>query len=198
MSEKLHEQISALVDNEINDPELLIRQICRDTELQERWRRHHVVHDVLSNQLSTTPVDLSHRISQALESEPEHHSNNALAKISKPPSRTRYVMKQVAGLAIAATVSAVAVISVQQNSNPSSIPAQDVAVLNSNTTVAQAQVRFVNESQKLDDKVQSKLSNYLVNHNEYSITSNMQGVLPYTRVVAITSQHVVVRNIDEK
>lgn len=197
MSEKLHEQISALVDNEINDPEFLIRQICKDTDLQERWRRHHVVHDVLSNQLNSTTVDLSFRISQALESEPEHHSNISLAKISKP-SRTRYVMKQVAGLALAATVSAVAVISVQQQSNSPSIPAQEVAGLSSNNTIAQTQVRFVNESQKLDNKVQSKLSNYLVNHNEYSITSNMQGVLPYTRVVTTTDQRIVVRSIDEK
>jgi len=197
MSEKLHEQISALVDNEVTDPELLIRQICKDTDLQERWRRHHVVHDVLNNQLSTTPVDLSQRISQAIDSEPVHHSNVSLTRVSQP-SRARYIMKQVSGLAIAATVSAIAVISVQQTSISSSGSSQEVAGLNGNTTVAQAQVRFVNEPQKLDNKVQSKLSNYLVNHNEYSITSNMQGVLPYTRVVTTTDQRVVVRSINEK
>ena len=195
MSEKLHEQISAFVDNEVNDPELLIRQICKDSELQERWYRYHLMHDVMTNQASAPKIDLSKRISDALEDEPEIHT--IIPKKSKP-SRVGYIMKQAAGLGIAATVSALAVITVQQQSTDSPLAVQEVAANTSKVPVTQAQVRFVNESSQMDNKVQSKLSNYLVNHNEYSITSNMQGVLPYTRVVTTPGQRVVVRSINDK
>ena len=110
MSEKLHEQISALVDNEVHDPELLIRQICKDPGLEDRWHRYHLMHDVITSQASDPKINLSHRISQALEDEPELHT---VIKKTRP-SRMRHIMKQAAGLAIAATVSAVAVITVQE------------------------------------------------------------------------------------
>lgn len=195
MSEKLHEQISALVDNEIHDPELLIRQICKDSSLQERWHRYHIMHDVMTNQADDPKINITQRVSQALEDEPELHT---IIKTSRP-SRLKPVMKQAAGLAIAATVSAVAVITVQQQTSNTSSPSQEIAAAHPPVApVAHAQVRFVNEPVQLDQKVQSKLGNYLVNHNEYAITSNMQGVLPYTRVVTTPGQRVVVRSINEK
>jgi hypothetical protein len=46
--------------------------------------------------------------------------------------------------------------------------------------------------------VQSKLSSYLVNHNEYSVTAKMQGMLPYMRIVSVTPSERIVARTNEK
>jgi len=112
----------------------------------------------------------------------------------------------VGGLAIAATVSAVAVLTVQhaQDETPTT-PTEIAAVqpqLQAQTqlpSLPAAQVRYVTDTSGLDTAVQSKLSGYLVNHNEYSVTANMQGVLPYMRIVSETpGKRVVVRRANEQ
>jgi len=40
---------------------------------------------------------------------------------------------------------------------------------------------------KLDAAVESKLSGYLVNHNEFSTSTRVSGVMPYTRIVSFVS-----------
>ena len=42
------------------------------------------------------------------------------------------------------------------------------------------------DNSRLDSAVESKLSGYLVHHNEYSVTAKMQGALPYMRIVSVT------------
>jgi hypothetical protein len=43
------------------------------------------------------------------------------------------------------------------------------------------------------------LSGYLVNHNEYSVSGQMQGVLPYMRIVSETpGKRVIVRRANEQ
>ena len=115
-----------------------------------------------------------------------------------------FIMKQVGGLAIAATVSAVAVLTVQQTQDETSTTPTEIAAVQPQTqpqlqSQPSAQVRYVTDTSGLDTAVQSKLSGYLVNHNEYSVTGNMQGVLPYMRIVSETpGKVVVVRRANEQ
>lgn len=178
MSDILNEQLSAMVDDELDDLELLVGRLKKDTELKARWSRYHTIRDAMTDHITLASVDISGRVSQALESEPA-----ILAPVKhKRSKRVQFMAKQAVGLAIAATVSAVAVLTVQQYNKEEAAPTQ-VAV--KQPVTPSAPVRLVSDSQKLDSAVQSKLSNYLVNHNEYSASSNMQGVMPYMRIVGV-------------
>ncbi len=194
MSDKINEQLSALMDDELSSPDHLLQQISEDEALRARWHRYHLIRDIISEHAEVPAVDITARVSQALESEP-----TIFAPLHKTirTKRMKFVMKQAAGLAIAATVSAVAVITVQQqklDEQPATTAIAEAAV-----PQVRNQVRYVSETKKLDRAVQSKLSNYLVNHNEYSVTSKMQGVLPYMRIVTVTQgERVMVQNANEQ
>lgn len=206
MSDKMNEQLSALMDDELADRSELLGELGSNMALRAGWARYHLIRDVMTDHLPDQPyMDISARVSASLEQEPA-----IFAPLHKRrrPSRLRFMAKQVAGLAIAATVSAVAVLSVQQHGTADSpaaggLAATTPAAIPAPTTVtprqASAQVRYVTADNGLDQKTQSKLSGYLVNHNEYSVSANMQGLMPYMRIVSVTpGQRVVVRAADAK
>ena len=91
-------------------------------------------------------------------------------------------------------------ITVQQTQEETlTTPTEIAAVQPQTQPQPSAQVRYVSDTSGLDTAVQSKLSGYLVNHNEYSVSANMQGVLPYMRIVSETpGKKVVVRRVNEQ
>ena len=193
MTNKINEQLSTLVDGEQANQDAMLEQIAADPELKARWSRYHLIRDVVTGHIpEQQPLsDIASRVSQALEDEPAIlapvHKRKRIPKIP-------YIMKQVGGLAIAATVSAVAVITVQQTRQETSSPTE-MAAANPPAT----QVRYVSDTSGLDTAVQSKLDGYLVNHNEYSVSANMQGLLPYMRIVSETpGKKVIVRRVNEQ
>jgi len=179
----LNEELSAFMDDEAPEARRLAERLSRDPELQARWSRYHLIRDAMTEHLTYAEFDIAARVSQALENEP---TVLAPRRWHLPP-RARKVARQVAGLAIAATVSAVTV--------EHSAPAAVAQAASGSARVATATpgrpparvVQFVPENRPLKPEVRSKLSNYLVNHNEYSVTSNMQGMLPYMRIVSAHS-----------
>lgn len=195
MSDKINEQLSALMDDELDGHPALLRELGSNSELRAEWARYHLIRDVITDHLPDQPYsDISARVSARLAAEPaifappQHRHRR--------PTRLRFVAKQLAGLAIAATVSAVAVLTVQQHQAPESGP---TAASLAAATPPPTRVRYVSADTRLDQKVQSKLSGYLVNHNEYSVSGNMQGLMPYMRIVSVTpGQRVVVRGADAK
>lgn len=189
MSNNSDEKLSAFMDDEFH-PDVL-ESLKQDRETRARWTRYHLIRDILSGHTETLPsVNFVDRISAALRDEP-----TVLRPARRGPGR---ILRQVGGLAIAATVAAVAVLTIQQSplvettaSRPSLAAAdnsgQDYHTVSSNATRS-----------SINSEVQSKLSSYLVNHNEYSISSRMQGMLPYMRIVTVTPSERVVASVDEK
>ena len=190
MSNKIDEKLSALMDDEWHPD--VINSLKQDPGLQARWTRYHLIRDVLSGHTKTVPSsDFAGRVSQALQEEP-----TILAPRS-PRQRLQQTVRQVAGLAIAATVATVAVLTVQQNEL--SAPAGQTAI--ASVSPVSSDYRAVSNRTNpgpLGNEVQSKLSSYLVNHTEYSVSAKMQGMMPYMRIVSVTpSERVTVRR-DEK
>ena len=152
----------------------LIHELDNDAALRSRWQRYHLIRDALTHHLPEQGVpDISTRVAVALQDEP-----TVLAPVRRRISQK--IMKQAAGLAVAASVATIAVMSVQtsqvaENDNgTTSIARIEQPRLNAS---AIAQVRLRNQA------IQSKLSGYLVNHNEYSVSARMQGMMPYMRIV---------------
>lgn len=187
------DKLSALMDGELpgqQDQNKCFEQLAKDKEMQDVWQRYHLARDVMKGQLSAFPsLDISAAVSESLKAEPV---------IFTPMWRRlspRYILKQAAGLAVAAAVGTIAVLSVQQTQLVSSDNSTIAKANGAETTYQVAsqlqpgkirQVSFTTR-QKLDAAVESKLSGYLVNHNEFSTSTRVSGVMPYTRIVSFVS-----------
>ena len=180
------DKISALMDGELHDIEESITKLANDKEMQDVWQRYHLVRDVMKGQASDFPrLDISSAVSESLKNEPV-----ILSPIWRRLS-PRFVMKQVAGLAVAAAVGTIAVLSVQQTQLVSSDNSVIASVTPNSSYQAPSQIQpgqirqvSFTTRQKLDEAVESKLSGYLVNHNEFSTSVRVSGVMPYSRIVS--------------
>lgn len=188
MADEKKEWISALADDEVLELDLdkALNMLRSDSELQSSWSRYHLIRDTLhSNLEERLDVTLHQRISAALEQEPV-----VLAPAPRSPQPVkRPWIKQAAGIAVAASVTGVAVLAVQQMNQTESAPMATMAevmqpdnvVRIDTTTLAASTSTNTGSNQK--EQENSNLAPYLVNHNEYSVSSGMHGMLPYVRVV---------------
>lgn len=110
------EHLSSLIDGELDAREAaaVLDALCRDTELQRRWSDLQLVGDALrSPEVAACHVDgFCHRVHTALASEP-----TVLAP--RPRARPVWRRHSVTGLAIAASVAAIAFVAVPLLRSPS-------------------------------------------------------------------------------
>ncbi len=179
------DRLSALMDGELRDVDKYCQQLAKDDEMLAVWHRYHIARDAMKGQLSDfATLDVSAGVSQSLKDEPV-----ILTPLWRRLS-PRYVMKQAAGLAVAAAVGTLAVLSVQQTQLNLSSDNQVIASTTAAAQIQPDQIRKVTFTtrKKLDSAVESKLSSYLVNHNEFSKTIRVSGVMPYTRIVSFVPE----------
>ena len=174
MKDKLHEQLSALVDNELaeNEQRLLLKQLAADPGLQARLSRYQLASDALHNHLPQ-------RI------DPAFHTRVQAAIADAPPLRAggtvvRSLLKPATGVAIAASVAVVAVLSLQSIRDEN--PDETQVLASSPDTSSGTYLRADNIPPPAAPLAQG-LDVYLVNHNEYAVNRSMQGMLPYVRLV---------------
>lgn len=185
MNDRVQEQVSALVDDELQAEEhaLLLERLSRDAELRTCLGRYQLISDVLNNRVGA-PVSagLADRVMQALADEPSHQATLTAA------GQWRKLIKPVAGVAVAASVALVALLSVQSITRQTA-PAPQLA---SSAPVQPAAQDFVRVQQgqwhRQAPQVRNRLNGYLVHHNEYATSSGVQGVLPYVRIVGNDSE----------
>lgn len=175
MNNDNREWLSALADGELQGDELErgLNALRDDPQLQASWKSYHVIRDSVSSNLNDRVAPQLHqRISAALEDEPT---------ILAPQARRRPWVKQAAGVAIAASVTGMAIIGVQQMNVADTGPVvQPVAQQQEYIRMAPT---LVAEGEERPAQYNEALDRYLVNHNEYSANSGIQGVLPYVRIV---------------
>jgi len=181
MSDMKKEQLSHLMDDELQDADKLLSELKQDDELRARWERYHLIRDAMGNHLpDQLETGLAARISAQLDKEP-----TILAPRRKLFDRN-VILKPAAGFAIAATIATIAIVSVQ-NLRHAEQDSFDIATVRIQPKVANlAEAKLAAERKKHIRAVDTKLSGYLVKHNEYSVSARMQGVLPYMRIVGDT------------
>lgn len=190
------EAISALLDDELNtEPQALIKDLSKDGALKSAWSTYQTISDVMKGETQSGVIDLSAAISQKLADEP-----SILAPSKRSSFSTNRFTKPFAGLAIAASVAAVAVLSIQQLQE--NIPGVDVgntpSVAATNTAPDINATLMPNSSNQQDVQnivvandlteqqkaaLQSRLDHYLLNHYQRNNTKGVQGVMPYARIV---------------
>ncbi|MCW8828752.1 MAG: sigma-E factor negative regulatory protein [Gammaproteobacteria bacterium] len=176
MEKERKEWVSALADGELRDGQLgrALDALRADKALQSSWGRYHLLRDALhSNLESHIDIELHQRISAAIEQEPV---------LLAPQRRQRSWLKHAAGLAVAASVTGVAVLGIQQmdSTEPGTPTATMAEVMQPQNIVRlEEQAVAANSAPQQSDR----LAPYVVNHNEYAVSSGMHGMLPYVRIV---------------
>ncbi|MGN5290782.1 RseA family anti-sigma factor [Aeromonas sp. 11P] len=133
------EQISALMDGDLSDAEVL-NELEMYSDLQDTWGRYHLIGDAMRGDLPVNlQLDLSDSIMAALEDEPTILAPKPVetAPVLQPavaPVKTdsnvvplfRRVGQQLGQYAIAASVAAAVIFGVQQYQGPDGVPANPV------------------------------------------------------------------------
>lgn len=185
MNDTLNEQLSALVDGELPETEkdLLLTRLARDPDLKRKWRGYQTISASLRNQLpEALDRTLAGRVSARLENEPP-----LTAASPTTGSRWPNLVKPLAGLAIAASVAVVAVLTVQQVEPDASGGENAIVASGPVTDPAGGYTRVDSGVRHSGSRAPEYLNQYLVNHNEYAASSGIRGMLPYVRIVGYDS-----------
>jgi sigma-E factor negative regulatory protein RseA len=184
MSDEIREQLSALLDDELNDVErpLLLGRLERDAELRACLGRYQLIGEAMRGSGQTSTLGVADRVQQALSDDVPLHKLPAAGETNR-----RVWWKPLAGLSVAASVALVAVLTVTSVRETGKEPVPAVATTQptdkSDTAVTRVSNAGNEQWDRLDPEIDKRLSGYLVNHNEYAASRGVQGVMPYVRIV---------------
>lgn len=192
MNENRLEKLSAMMDGELigRDRDIVIDQIESDPETRGRWQRYHMIGDTLRSTMpGTVSPDLAVRLNQMLANEP-----TILAPKTGLRSSYKNFIKPLAGMAIAASITAVAVLGIQQQNQElpgtdtfSQVAISEAGMVSSSTTdkamADTVTVRTVKYQAGKSNQDADNLTPYILNHNQYNSRLGVQGVSPYARLV---------------
>lgn len=196
-----NEQLSALLDNDMTEQELaqFMDDLKRDPLAEgETLQRYQLIGKTLRGELDSAAfIDVSAAVQRAIELESPPVSNVRVLRPRWLPSMQK-LMRPAAGLAIAASVAMVTVVSVRvlQQNAPDTAPGQSMVEANTAPVVPvnaqraqQVQVvaagtlstaNTVTPNQASDNQMRE----YLIRHSGVAGQTTMQGVMPYARAVS--------------
>lgn len=174
----MNEKLSALMDGELNarERDALWKQIGQDPALRAAWERYHILGTALRKDVDVVVTsDLAARVARRIEHEPLPFTR----RIGRVPMQ--HIAKIAGGLALAASVTAVAVLSFKSILLPEST--QLTATTPATESAAGSATQLAKAAQD------SSLNALLVKHNEFSPAGSINGMMPYVRVVSHNGDH---------
>lgn len=159
-------EISALMDGEVfeDEADVLFDQIKRNPDAHRDWAVYHLIGDVL-RQPEYIHCDISAKVRECLEHEPT---------VLAPRSRALKQKARVFALSAAASLLAVGVVAwMSLQITPETAP---------QLAMQQSAMRPVNM------QIQSKSSDYLMAHQEFSPSNDMNGGASYIRTVTFSPE----------
>lgn len=170
------EQLSALIDGGLGegDGQGLLHKTNNDESLRAAWVRYHLIGEGLRQNLPhAIDPDFAERVTLALDNEPA---------ILPPQRAVRSRLKPVAGVALAASVAAIAVLTVKRMGVDPAHGERPPGTEQSLMTTSQLPIATMRwTAERPPPSV--RLNTYLVNHNQYKSDLRMEGVSPYFRIV---------------
>lgn len=173
-----HEDISALVDEEVDDATRarLLDALGEDATARRTWGRYHLIGDMLRTMPATTTRTVAPR--------------PLPTNVAPLPRRARGLRGPLTGLAVAASVTLVAVLLV--NAGAPSLSGPEVATVALSPAPADATVATVGTERDLHlvpaGTFDERLDGYLVNFNEQRARLGVPGVHPYVRIVGFDAR----------
>lgn len=201
------EQLSAFMDDALDGQEL--RDFMQDLKRNpvtdaEQIQRYQIMRDVVKDELDQSSfIDISSAVHRAIEGEADVVIDQLPQRKSSSVFDFSSWLRPFSGLAIAASVAMVTVVTVRVVSNDSAETVQPLVVESQiNTPVAPVQniipvntnllqnihVVSTADLEKENSLREQKLREYLMNHSEYAGQTTIQGMMPYARVVSFKPQ----------
>jgi sigma-E factor negative regulatory protein RseA len=193
MSKESREHLSCFMDGEISKEtgRFLVRRLGADSQLRETWARYHLVRDCLRHQEGdlvgdNLGIDLCGRVQQALADEkPLAVSGRLTAKLLKGGW-----LKPVAGMAVAASVALMAIVTVGPGQSPVNAPPGDLAgsqpaesfVSPNNTLTLSPRSQQVSVMGGTGNSNQ-KMNSYLLRHYQVTGSTGGKGFVTFVPIV---------------
>jgi sigma-E factor negative regulatory protein RseA len=187
---KRKEKISAFLDNDMHRDELMSFSLSAEQDDAKVAQRYQMIGDSLRGEVSDSSfVDVSVAVREALANENIADQVAAAPGSSKAEPATEKTglfdlsgwFKPLAGMAVAASVAVVMVVTVTQQEGPAIAP-----VATNITTQPEVQLA-VEDNTPLQTTVENKdtdLNPYINQHLEFATQDTMQGRMPYVRAVS--------------
>lgn len=191
MTDKLQQQLSALVDNECDaaELELALHRLAKQPQLAACWQRYHLIGDVIGNQLpQRVDTNFAARVSAAvaLEDAPGSIANATDADTDAHALRRWPLGGFAAAASVAAAVGLGLLMLNQTGFDPQPSRSAAVApatVLPAAPPAAESRTTAAVEMSPAAD-TESRLNTYLVSHNALASANSIHGVLPYVQMAA--------------
>lgn len=216
MTRRSAQDVSMMMDNELERDEIhdLVQHLRNDEQLKSCWEAYHLIGDTLRKNLPPFVLpDLTSRVSAAIQNEPSYFLPQQAAQSESVPRH-----RAAWSFALAASVTALAVVGMMQFNRPVSAPLQQslaVATLDaphsaqvekkipavvhpvvyaSVTTEADGGSRLINTAYDNEAGVDypgeaADLYDYLVNYQKYAQTVSLQGgFYPAVQLVGYSPQ----------
>jgi sigma-E factor negative regulatory protein RseA len=179
MNDSVKEQLSACLDGELPEAELdlLLKRIGRDAELRQTLGRYALMSEALKNDKPVAATEaFATNVMAALENEPAAVRSGW--KVSPAAMRR---LRPVAGFAVAASVAAIAVLSVQRADMAPGVIADGATDAGATQTLAaaapEASYTVPTTTSTSAFVPATRLTNYVVAHSEYSSPLGRRTVL---------------------
>ena len=192
------EQISALVDDELDGPaDALLERLLDDDAGRRQWSRYHLIGEVLRDRDTPINLGLASRIGTAIDTEPALSAPHNVVPLHRAPSHAGSAGSPRGARrawAVAASLAAVGLSGVMLASR---VPEPGGAPLAQSAPVQRAIAPEAVEPQVVSWDTEGtpsaanpqtlefhrRLNSYLVNFNEQRANLGMPGVHPYVRIV---------------
>lgn len=186
MNDALRMQVSAFVDGELpeNETELLLRRLSQDPELRQLVAEYLAIGRAIRREREIPGMgELRGRIARSLGQEPPIEVQPA-----SEPRRVNW-LKPVAGLSIAASVAALAVVGLRSMEAPPGTPRETVQAAAPAAYTQPRPEAAENRQQPSDMLVQ-----YYLRHGETSADLGPNGIL--TRLVTLELRHGELQEVE--
>lgn len=201
---KRKEKISAFLDDDMHRDELMSFSLSAEEDDAKVALRYQMFGDALRGEMSESSfVDVSHAVREALADENIADQMDAVRTAAMSTTRSESSVseksgffdlsawfKPVAGMAVAASVAVVMVVTVTGQDNLGGSP---VATNVETSPAAQPAVQLAAEgnsikNKAIDDKA-TDLDPYINQHLEFATHDALQGRLPYVRAVSFETKN---------
>lgn len=178
------ELLSALADDELSpaDIERALAVLAADPARRETWSRYQLIGAAIRRGVpETVDPGLAGRIQAAIADQLPDAGDGLPAR---SPAGSRGWKRTASGLAMAASVAAVALFGARYLA----LPEDGVTVAASTTSMPTLQAQPV-ATASIDPPAsatldQERLNDYLIRHNEFAASGGLRGLPPYVRVVS--------------
>ena len=191
MTNKGKEKLSAFLDNDLHQDELMSFSLSSEPEHAKLSQRYQMMGEVMRDELSDASfVDVSQAVREALANETIEIEQPEQAEL-KPASKDVSTgwnlaawFRPVAGMATAGLVAVVMVVTLSSQETGVLSPVADNA--QNNPVVMTADVKSTDNKAVVENS--KELQPYVNQHLEYATQDTLQGRLPFVRAVSYEAE----------